>query len=165
MHYDFYALQIDISIRNNFLETDTCPFDQEFVYLCTKKFVRAVYQEILVFYYFKNSIKGTPKWRECIFSNEIPKSFQGPKVGPGPHTEKGSLHSHDAAAHHRQFRPVTIWAPHQILDPPLTVVTNGRRRRLFLFCMRKLNAIKSAINFNTWYDHLHFGHHSQCCPL
>ena len=36
-------------IRNNFLETDTCPFDQEFVYLCTKKFVRAVYQEIVVF--------------------------------------------------------------------------------------------------------------------
>ena len=32
-----------------FLETDTCPFDQEFVYLCTKKFVRAVYQEIIVF--------------------------------------------------------------------------------------------------------------------
>ena len=39
----------NILIRNNFLETDTCPFDQEFVYLCTKKFVRAVYQEILVF--------------------------------------------------------------------------------------------------------------------
>ena len=32
----------------NFLETDTCPFDQEFVYLCTKKFV-TVYQEIVVF--------------------------------------------------------------------------------------------------------------------
>ena len=50
-----------ISIRTNILETDTCPFDQEFVYLCTKKFVRAVYQEILVFYYFKNSMKRYPK--------------------------------------------------------------------------------------------------------
>ena len=40
---------------------DTCPFDQEFVYLCTKKFVRAVYQEILIFYYFKNSIKKVPQ--------------------------------------------------------------------------------------------------------
>ena len=59
--YDFYTLWIDISIKNNFLETDTCPFNQEFVYLCTKKFVRAVYQEILVFYYFKNSIKRYPK--------------------------------------------------------------------------------------------------------
>ena len=36
-------------------------FDQEFVYLCTKKFIRAVYQEILVFYYFKNSINRYPK--------------------------------------------------------------------------------------------------------
>ena len=86
----------------------------------SKKFVRAVYQEILVFYYFKNSIKRYPKWRECIFSNEIPKSFQGPKAGPRPHTENGSLCSHDAAAHCRKFRPVTIWAPpDQILDPPL----------------------------------------------
>ena len=56
MHY-----RLIFPIRNNFLETDTCPFDQEFVYLCTKKFVRAVYQEILVFYYFKNSIKRYPK--------------------------------------------------------------------------------------------------------
>ena len=47
--------------KKYFLETDTCPFDQEFVYLCTKKFVRAIYQEILVFYYFKNSIKRYPK--------------------------------------------------------------------------------------------------------
>ena len=55
-----------------------------------------------------------------IFSNEIPKSFWGPKAGPGPHAEKGSLRSHDAAAHCRQFRPVTIWAPpDQILDLPL----------------------------------------------
>ena len=51
------------------------------------------------------------KWRECIFSNEIPKSFWGPKVGPRPHAEKGSFHSHDAAAHRRQFRPVMIWGP------------------------------------------------------
>ena len=29
-------------------------------------------------------------------------------MGPGPHAEKGSLCSHDAAAHHRQLRPVTI---------------------------------------------------------
>ena len=41
MHY-----RLIFEISNNFLETDTCPFDQEFVYLCTKKFVRAVYQEI-----------------------------------------------------------------------------------------------------------------------
>ena len=71
----FLCIMIYISIRNNILETETCPFDQEFVYLCTKKFVRAVYQEILLFHYFKNSIKRYPKWRECIFSNEIPKSF------------------------------------------------------------------------------------------
>ena len=38
--------------------------------------------------------------REYIFSNEIPKSFWGPKVGPRPHAEKGLLCSHDAAAHH-----------------------------------------------------------------
>ena len=58
-------LLVDISYKIpvdwNFLQTDTCPFDQEFVYLSTKKFVRAVYQEILVFYYFKNSIKRYPK--------------------------------------------------------------------------------------------------------
>ena len=41
-------------------------------------------------------------------------------MGPGPHGEKGSLCSHNAAAHHRQFRPVTIWGPpDQILDLPL----------------------------------------------
>ena len=44
-------------------------------------------------------------------NNEIPKSFWGPKVGPRPHTEKGSLRSHDAAVHCWQFRPVTIWGP------------------------------------------------------
>ena len=39
---------------------------------------------------------------------------------PRPLAEKGSLRSHDAAAHRRQYRPVTIWAPpDQILDPPL----------------------------------------------
>ena len=42
---------------------------------------------------------------------KIAKSFWGPKVAPGPHVEKGLLRSHDAAAHRRQFRPVTIWAP------------------------------------------------------
>ena len=47
---------------------------------------------------------------------KIPKRFWGPKVGPRPHTEKGSLRSHDAAAHCRQLRPVTIWAP-----PPVTL--------------------------------------------
>ena len=41
----------------------------------------------------------------------MPKSFQGPKAGPKPHAEKGSLRSHDAAVHHQQFRPVMIWAP------------------------------------------------------
>ena len=42
-------------------------------------------------------------------------------MGPRPHAEKGSLRSHHAAVHHRQFRPVTIWGPprDQILDPPL----------------------------------------------
>ena len=51
---------------------------------------------------------------------KIAKSFWGPKVAPGSHIEKGSLRSHDAAAHRRQFRPVTIWVPpDQILDPPL----------------------------------------------
>ena len=41
-------------------------------------------------------------------------------MDPGPHAEKGSLRSCYAAVHHRQFRPVTIWAPpDQILDPPL----------------------------------------------
>ena len=57
-----------------------------------------------------------------MFSNEIPKSFWGPKAGPRPHSKKGLLRSHDAAAHHQQFRPVTIWAPpDQILDLPLIV--------------------------------------------
>ena len=46
-----------------------------------------------------------------MFSNEISKSFQGPKVGSRPHAEKGSLCSNDTAAHCWQFRPVTIWAP------------------------------------------------------
>ena len=41
-------------------------------------------------------------------------------VGPGPHAKKGLLCLHDAVAHHRQFRPVMIWAPpDQILDLPL----------------------------------------------
>ena len=44
-----------------FLEIDTCTFDQVFVYLCTRKFYKTVYQEILVFHYFKNSIKRYPK--------------------------------------------------------------------------------------------------------
>ena len=54
-------------------------FDQEFV-LCThmnKKIFRTVYQDRLV-------QKGTPKWEECIFSKENPKSFQSPMVGPIP---------------------------------------------------------------------------------
>ena len=53
-------------------------FDQEFVlctYTCAKKLFRTDHQEILVFYYFKNSIKSTPKWRECIFSNKKPEGF------------------------------------------------------------------------------------------
>ena len=50
----------------------------------------------------------------CIFSNEIPKSFRGPRAGTGPHTEKDSLRLHDTAVHRWQFRSVTIWAP-----PPL----------------------------------------------
>ena len=49
------------------------------------KFFRTVYQERVVFYYLKSSIKKvSQKWRECIFSNEKPKSFQGPEAGPGP---------------------------------------------------------------------------------
>ena len=41
-------------------------------------------------------------------------------MGPRPHDEKGLLRSHDAAAHHWQFRPVMIWGPpDQILDLPL----------------------------------------------
>ena len=44
-----------------------------------KKCFRTVYQEKLVFN-FKNSIKRYPKWRECIFSNEKPKSLQDPKA-------------------------------------------------------------------------------------
>ena len=71
-------------MRNNFLETDTCPFDQEFVCLCTKKFVRTVYQEILVFYYFKNSIKRYPQNGENAYLVMKDPSFQGPKAGPGP---------------------------------------------------------------------------------
>ena len=42
---------------------------------------------------------------------KIPKSFWGPKAGPRPHAENGSLRSHDTAVHRRQFRPVTIWGP------------------------------------------------------
>ena len=58
-----------------------------------------------------------------MFSNEIPKSFCGPKAGPGPHAEKGSLRSHDAAAHHRLSRSGPP-PPDQILDPPLYVTKN-----------------------------------------
>ena len=32
------------------------------------------------------------------------------KAGPRSHAEKGSLRSHDAAAHRRQFRPVTTYS-------------------------------------------------------
>ena len=52
-------------------------------HICTKRFSE-VYQEI----------KGTPKWTECIFSNKKPKSFQSPKVGPGPWPIEGPLHLH-----------------------------------------------------------------------
>ena len=42
-------------------------------------------------------MKGTPKWTECIFSKEKPKSFQGPEAGPGPRLIRSSKFS--------------VWAP------------------------------------------------------
>ena len=41
-------------------------------------------RDISILLFKKIVLKGTPKWRECTFSNEKPKSFQGPKVGSGP---------------------------------------------------------------------------------
>ena len=55
---------------------------------------------------------------------------------------KGSLHSHDTAAHCRQFRPVTIWPPpDQILDPPL---------KCFLLCstMPQVEKLTSELSFD-----------------
>ena len=110
----------DIWMRNNFLETYMSIWSR----ICIpvyKKVCQGSLSRNISIYYFKNSIKRYPKWRECIFSNETPKSFWGPKAGPRPHAEKGSLRSHNAAVHRRQFRTVTIWGPplDQILDPPL----------------------------------------------
>ena len=48
-----------------------------------KRFSSTVYQERLVFYYFKNNTKRYPKLGECIFNNEKLKSFQGLNGGPG----------------------------------------------------------------------------------
>ena len=36
-----------------------------YIHMYTKFSV--VHQEILMFYYFKNSIKSAPIWKECIF--------------------------------------------------------------------------------------------------
>ena len=58
---------------------------------------------------------------ECIFDSQKCKSFQGPKVGPGPQpTFYGSLPSPDFAALHRQNLRKNFWGPlDQILDPLL----------------------------------------------
>ena len=45
-----------------------------YVHMSTNKFFRTVYQERLVFYYFKVNIKRYPKMKECIFNNETPKA-------------------------------------------------------------------------------------------
>ena len=67
-------------------------FYQEFmfyVHTYTKIFPATVYQERLVFYYFKNNIKRYLKWDECIFSSEKSKSFWEPWTP----TYLDSLHS------------------------------------------------------------------------
>ena len=82
---------------------------------------------------------------------KIPKNFWGPKAGPGPHTEKGSLCSHDAAAHRQQFRPVTIWAPppDEILDPPLELTSNRLLSKIaFPFLLTQLQLFLSISDKN-----------------
>ena len=71
-------------------------------------------------YYFKISTKRNPKWREYIFSNEKPKSFQGPKAGPKPQPIR--THFIHTTLLHRvgKNQPKKIGAPlNRILDPPL----------------------------------------------
>ena len=69
---------------------------------------------------FQKYHKNVPrKQGECIFSKEKPKSFQGPKVGPGPWPIKAHLicttplHSIGDFAR-KKFGPLT-----SILGPPL----------------------------------------------
>ena len=73
-----------------------------------KKLFRTVYQEKLVFYYFKNDIKrDTPKWGECIFSNEKPQSVRAYFVCATPLCFIGKNRQKNGTPHN------------QILDPSL----------------------------------------------
>ena len=71
-----------------------------------------LYKERLVFNCFKN-IKNVPrKQGECLFSKEKPKSFQGPKAGPGPQPIK---------AHFIRMTPlhsVSDFVPQKYVGPP-----------------------------------------------
>ena len=62
---------------------------------------------------------------------------------PRPHAEKGSLRSHNAAVHRRQFRTVTIWGPplDQILDPPLLSELHRHKTLKLLI----------TVNYRCWY--------------
>ena len=83
-YYTFHCLmQISIhaSLRNTYMYILIKNF--LYLYMCKKVFLEFVKK----YYYFiisKIVLKGSPKWGECIFSNENPKSLQGPQVGPGP---------------------------------------------------------------------------------
>ena len=102
---DFCAWYINIWRRNMFLEIDTCifwsgfcfvymflyfdtcTFWSRFCFLCRnvqKSFLGQLIRRNLYSIISKIVQKGTPKWRECIYSNEKPKSFQGYKAVPGP---------------------------------------------------------------------------------
>ena len=62
---------------------------------------------------------------ECIFHGQKCKSFQGPKVGPGPWPIfYGLLYSPDFASLHQQNLRKNFWAPlDQILDLLLGLLT------------------------------------------
>ena len=49
-----------------------------YVHKCTKKFFLTVYQERLVFYYFKNNIKRYPKKGRVHIIQELPGPLGGP---------------------------------------------------------------------------------------
>ena len=61
------------------------------------------------------------KQGECIFGNEKPISFWGPKAGPRPLANYCSLRSHNFTSLRRQCMLKEIWGPplNQILDPLL----------------------------------------------
>ena len=84
-----------------------------------QKFFRTVYQERLVFYYFKNNIKRYQKWGECIYSSEKPKRFQDPKTGPEPWQMTHFICMTLLYFNAKMDKKILPLPLNQILDPPL----------------------------------------------